>query len=340
MGCSSGSLNSKNNSEADRSNKQSLISEVTLRSGMRSPRNSRVDRIDKERTKMQLTYEYLENYDLLMKFLKKTKIKDYFSYILKTKNLAVDNNTRFKGLYSEIKDLILELFKRYQIDYQIPLVDTVVDVDIYKLECTPSTDEDLDLYMPLFFFEFCLYPKSYILNSKIKSVIFVNSITFSEEGYSQYRAACPEYNKTFSLYYSTKERSINYIRQVIHHEYFHYVDWVDDGTYEDKDWRGLNMSNFSYGNGGKNERDFKQLDDKCKGFLNFYSTTGIEEDKAEVFQYLLSGPFDAMSNEDEIIRRKLSHMMSFLRKFDPEGMGREDYDYFEALNDLRTRYYY
>ena len=206
------------------------------------------------------------------------------------------------------------------------------------MECSPSSTNDLDFYMPLFLFEILLYPKSFIKNSKINSFTFINSLNFVTPDYQQYRAACPEYYKTKSLYLCTKERSPVYIRTVIHHEFFHYVDFIDDGTYDEPKWNKLNYPGFKYGKGGAYEREWKPLDPETKGFLNFYSTTGIEEDKAEVFQYLMSFPEEAFAYKDMIINNKIYYMANFLRDFDTDGMGLPENDFFTNLTKHRKTF--
>ena len=50
-------------------------------------------------------------------------------------------------------------------------------------------------------------------------------------------------------------------------------------------WDALKPKDFKYGSGGKNAQDISTtslLTEKYPGFLNHYSTTAVEEDKAEV----------------------------------------------------------
>ena len=85
-----------------------------------------------------------------------------------------------------------------------------------------------------------------------------------------------------------------YLCRVLHHEFFHIIDYRDDGdVYEDKAWAALNRPGFHYGTGGKNAQHVasaRELTEKFPGFLNYYATTGVEEDKAEVFANLIVDP--------------------------------------------------
>lgn len=282
----------------------------------------------------------LENYTLLSRFLNKPLVKKYFDKFSRTGQIDESSHSEFSGIFNLIKEDIDDLFNIYDITYQVPTKNFEVDCTTYKLKCQCTNAKDLDLYMPLFFYEFVIYPKSFIAKSKIQSIVFINHLDFTTEKYSQYRAGCPEYNETQSLYFCTKERSFNYVRTVIHHEYFHFVDWIHDETFEDSIWRSYNSKDFEYGQGGAMERVWKPLDPKVKGFINFYATTGIEEDKAEIYQYLISNPSDALKNPDEIIQTKVRYILQFLKDFDEEGFGNKEQNFISDLVDFRKQYVY
>ena len=114
------------------------------------------------------------------------------------------------------------------------------------------SENNCDSYLPIFFHEFSLYPISYIKKSQIKFFYFTNTLTFSAETYSQYRAAVPDYcDDTMALNYCCKETLSSYIRNIIHHEFFHFVDYIEDYKIYDSDpkWEACNESCFKYGNG-------------------------------------------------------------------------------------------
>lgn len=280
----------------------------------------------------------LENIELLERCLKKPLFKEYISELPNLKNLSLMKN--IDGVYKEIEKEFRELISNYKINFEIPEEEFDVNLGSFKLKCFPSLKEDLDFFMPLFFLEFLIYPKSFIKKMELGKLVFINSLNFVTNDYEQYRAACPEYYKTMALYYCTKERSINYIKTVLHHELFHYVDYMDNKTYEDPKFNKLNIPGFKYGRGGAYEREWKPLDPSIKGFLNFYSTTGIEEDKAEIYQYLINYPDDAFKIEDKIIRNKIYYIANFLKKFDEDGMGTKDNDFFNSLINHRKKYNY
>ena len=98
----------------------------------------------------------------------------------------------------------------------------------------------------------------------------------------QRRNAIPDCeHETLYLDVSRGSYSKTYLRGVIHHEFFHIIDFRDDGSvYQDKRWKALNPEKFRYGSGGRTVQDLAKtsvLTDKYPGFLNHYSTTGVEE---------------------------------------------------------------
>src|SRR5262249_1253771 len=101
-------------------------------------------------------------------------------------------------------------------------------------------------------------------------------------------------------------------------------NFADDGLRaEDERWASLNPRGFRYGTGGENAQNMPQsswLSDDYPGFLNHYSTTAIEEDKAEVFANLMveSEYMESRAKRDPVIRAKVRRMKEFMIGFCPE----------------------
>ncbi len=286
-------------------------------------------------------YENMENFDILKSFLSKPLVQIYFNELFRpNKNIKTFQYQKIKGIFNEMKSDFDNLFKRFKIKYKIPTSKFKIKTFSSKIESNPCENEDLDMFIPLFFLEFLIYPKSFIKNSKIKQIIFVHDIQFTTPFYSQERAGCPEYQQTKSLILAAAERNFLYIRIVMHHEFFHYVDWIDDNSYEDEIFEKLNEPNFKYGNGGEFEREWIKLEKGTKGFINHYSTTGLEEDRAEIYQYLIGDPDEALNNKDEIVRKKVKRIQEFVNKFDPKGMGNKNNNFWGNLIDFRRKFVY
>jgi hypothetical protein len=79
---------------------------------------------------------------------------------------------------------------------------------------------------------------------------------------------------------------------------------------------------FCYGGGGWTARDDPQafvLTDRYPGFLNRYSLTGVEEDKAEVFAHLMGNfaTVERRSRTDPVLRARVARMKELLATFCP-----------------------
>ncbi len=102
------------------------------------------------------------------------------------------------------------------------------------------------------------------------------------------------------------------------------IDHRDDGTmFRDRHWEALNPQGFKYGRGGANTQFDPNTgvdSDRFPGFLNQYSITGIEEDKAEVFANLMVDDdyIQIRVRTDSVLRKKVELMKLTLAQFCPE----------------------
>ncbi len=175
-------------------------------------------------------------------------------------------------------------------------------------------------YARIFAPEFALYPPELVQRTRLKRVVLCTELTFA----GQRRNAVPDFeHDTLYLDIARGTHNQDYLRKVIHHEFFHIIDFRDDGSvYRDDHWAAHNPPGFEYGNGGRNAQNRSEtslLTHKFPGFLNHYSTTGVEEDKAEIFANLIVD-FDhveARSKSDMVIDKKCEAMRELLSKFSP-----------------------
>ena len=189
------------------------------------------------------------------------------------------------------------------------------------IEGKEAADETLKKYQKLLAAEFNRYPKALVYNSKLARIVLCEELSFD----GQRRNAIPDFEHDV-LYLDVKRGDYNlqYQCKVIHHEFFHLIDFKDDGiVYADKAWAALNPATFHYGTGGRNAQDDAStslLTDRFPGFLNHYSTTGVEEDKAEMFANMIVVPkhVESLAAKDPVIRSKVSAMKSLIQNFCPE----------------------
>jgi hypothetical protein len=184
-----------------------------------------------------------------------------------------------------------------------------------------ASEKELASYVPLFVAEFGLYPTDLVKRTKLRRVVLCKKLSFAR----QLRNGIPDYEHD-TLYLEVSRGSYNrtYLRKVVHHEFYHIVDYRDDGfVYTDERWTALNVAKFKYGTGGKNAQNNPNtsvLTDKFPGFLNHYSTTAVEEDKAEVFAHLMVDPghVEERTKKDRILAVKVKRMKELMRTFCPD----------------------
>lgn len=136
----------------------------------------------------------------------------------------------------------------------------------------------------------------------------------------QRRAAVPDFDDG-TLYFDVAlgRHSEAYQREGIHHEFFHMVDHSDDGIIKrDEEWQAVNPEGFRYGPGGWIYQDDAQAhvaSVDVPGFLNRYSTSGVEEDKAEVFAHMMVAykAIQVQSKKDPVLAKKVVMMKERIR---------------------------
>ena len=95
-----------------------------------------------------------------------------------------------------------------------------------------------------------------------------------------------------------------------------------DAYWKDAKWAQLNDPLFKYGRGGASVRDGRTslFTHPRNGFINKFSMSGLEEDKAEIYASLFSEEaFRKVAKwmqKDKILRAKVKYMKTFLRSVD------------------------
>lgn len=190
-----------------------------------------------------------------------------------------------------------------------------------KIDGQAADEKSLQEYAHLFAEEFSLYPADLTRRTKLKQVVLCRDLSFA----GQRRNAIPDWEHD-ALYLDVSRGSYSkpYMRKVIHHEFFHLIDYRDDGQiYRDDRWISLNPVGFTYGTGGRNaqnQRSTSVLTAEKPGFVNHYSTTGVEEDKAELFANLIvdHAYVESRIGKDPVLRAKVERIKELLAEFCPE----------------------
>lgn len=172
-----------------------------------------------------------------------------------------------------------------------------------------------------------LYPPEFVRKSGLKTIMLVDKLHYS----TQPRKAVPVF-RTGTLYLDPAPEVIAYLQDVFHHEYFHMIDtrMAEEGLFVsrrsrqdkiiDPEWEALNVLTFRYGSGGSRNRQpdgFIGMGSVERGFLNSYSMTAVEEDKAEVFAGLIRHPGAMFEAADPILKAKSLELARRLVLFCP-----------------------
>jgi len=239
-----------------------------------------------------------------------------------TKDTATDQSTAAKSGTqgaSDSKSLNSVLEKKYGISLKYKNIPDSTWPDL-KYENLADDDSFLPKYLEIFNSEFNKYSQEFIKITNLKTVAFVKKLTV--EG--QERAAAPDYYKEIlflDIYLGNYDEQ--YQRHVIHHEFYHMIEEQLNGNayYKDPNWAAFNPTDFSYGNGGKYERGDNAfpLTHPKPGFINIYSQSALEEDKAEIYATLfIKDEGDKVAKwikeGDSILENKVNYMKTFLEK--------------------------
>ncbi len=219
--------------------------------------------------------------------------------------------------FDEIKTFCTELEEKYSIEF---FIETCPSTS-WKLHYRFAEENDyqkLYNYLKLFDTEFSKYPKSFHKTTNLASVVFVKSLGYG----GQLRTGIPDYYKEILLMdFIRGEYNKTYQKHSLHHEYYHMIEqeFNKDAYWKDPKWNSLNIKGTKYGSGGSSVQHQTNVYDYVhpeKGFVNLYSMSGIEEDKAEMFATLfVKSEYKKLMNwinEDEVLKKKKNYMIEFL----------------------------
>lgn len=191
-----------------------------------------------------------------------------------------------------------------------------VELDDRILEGNRAPDAALAAASVLVADELTLYPPSFVERSALRRVVLCAKLRENQKSIP----SLPNYRNTLIL---DAGAAAEYLRRLLHHEVFHFTDVADDGeVLWDPIWEQLNAPGFRYGYGGRDMRHptASALTDELPGFLTRYSTSALEEDKAEVFAFLMARP-EAVAERlphDPVLRRKVERIKTIGGAVSPE----------------------
>lgn len=232
--------------------------------------------------------------------------------------LEFDNDKpRYLG---EVERDLAAISRKYQIEVMVANSGTKVYEACGLISGKPVGITELREYAPLFMAEFNLYPSDLLHRVGLKRVVLCKELRLN----GQPRSAIPHFDRCI-LYLDTNPGefyAIN-LREVIHHDFYHMIDFAQCGLRDDV-WKSLNPAGFKYGTGGAGALCIPTtgwLTRKYPGFLNHYSTTAVEEDKAEIFAKLMVIPnyVERRAAADKVLRTKIKRLKDSLQGFCPKA---------------------
>ncbi|GEM_PF-2066125 len=217
-----------------------------------------------------------------------------------------------------------DLFSKLEGYFRIRFIYKKIPTFTWKLGYKSASSQDLPLllsYAVIVCEEFKKYPLSFISKIKLGSVVIVKNLSIN----GQIRQALPDYFKeSLVLNFDVPRYDKVYIRHLIHHELYHMIEqeFNRDAYWKDPNWDRLNSKQFRYGSGGINARSSNMfpLSHPQKGFVNLYSMSGLEEDKAEIYACLFIASerkkIMEWAKTDPFLLSKIRYMKSFLKGID------------------------
>ena len=163
--------------------------------------------------------------------------------------------------------------------------------------------------------ELTLYPPAFLRRIGLRRVALCGGL--SENGLPI--PSLPNYRHTLLIDVAGEPA---FLRRLVHHEVFHFADLADDGeVLWDPQWDRLNPPDFEYGHGGRDMRQpgVSALSDDLPGFLTRYATSALEEDKAEVFAFLMARPgeVERRAARDTVLAGKVARVRAIVLGLDP-----------------------
>ncbi len=199
---------------------------------------------------------------------------------------------------------------------------------------TENDGKTLKKYVDIFIDEWSKYPVEWVKKSNLKAIAFVKNLNVV----NQNRAAMPDaYGEVLYFDIGYGRYGELYQQSTIHHEYYHMIEENYFGSfyYKDPKWNAFNEKGFQYKAGGYlayEDGEYQHKNHPKKGFLDTYSMYGLEEDKAQVYAYLMTTEYHEMFIEwiktDSILKNKMEYMKSFIK----EKCLDMDNNYFEKIH--------
>lgn len=159
------------------------------------------------------------------------------------------------------------------------------------------------------------YPHSFLRVAQVQRIALCHKLV-SEPSTEEHIAGLAE-GAEHRLMVSVGHGDASRSDATLHHEIFHLFDGAtaDGGDHRrDPEWERINPGSFRYGDPSSVIQ---------AGFVNDYAKTNPAEDKASVFEYLMSSPVElcARGADDPLLMAKVRLLVSRIEAALPPGLG-------------------
>ncbi|MGB3467066.1 MAG: putative zinc-binding metallopeptidase [Cyclobacteriaceae bacterium] len=171
----------------------------------------------------------------------------------------------------------------------------------------------LQEYLLLLEQEYAKYPVGYFTKIGVRTLVVCDKLKLNE----QERAAVPDpYQGILFLSIGFRDNNSTYQIHVMHHELHHCAEYYHWNTmsYDWDSWTMTNLPAFAYRGSGASAYedpsvDWYSISKPTEGFVNLYSTTAAEEDRAELVAIIMTEnekkQLDAYLEKDLILQQKV-----------------------------------
>lgn len=240
------------------------------------------------------------------------------------------------GNIAQAQQALQTFFNQYSLTVEISSVSPssyVATYDTYSL-LSESDLASLKTYGAILIDEWAKYPTDWVSSSNVANIIIVKNLAIQ----GQHRSATPD-PVGHSMYYDSPlltSAGEVYSRQVTHHEYDHLIEYnyYNSWNHSDPTWASYNPAGFAYGSGGAScyTGPCPSGPHAVVGFATGYATSAIEEDKAELYAYLMSsGLYQNLKTwitTDSSLASKVSSYKQFIASHSSSMSG----GYFDEIN--------
>jgi len=181
------------------------------------------------------------------------------------------------------------------------------------------------------------YPPILFETMGVKDIVIVKDLIVSQ----QRRRAMPDPQHDALIYADNNDKLCPAGMEMrVHHELYHFVDFRLHGEFYFRDpaWLALNTDAIEYGRGGTTAYGigFQNIGHPRAGLVSRYAGFGLEEDKAEVFGWMMTPGYAARLREwaakDATLAAKRAFMAAL---FAEKTAGRMNKQFFDGIANAR-----